>query len=240
MPNVDYTILIDRLQTSGITFPFMFGITPTMLAPTATNINASPYTRYSGATVDQWFQSAGFISGFTNDKLNTVKSYNAQDLYIPYLVINSENYTNYLTTPIASGVTMVFQDAEPITYVVDAAAFTPLDLAIIGTDAQTTGLKYDTYATEFYSIINLDNSQTIKPKTTVRYVGEGWNDTNVGLSAMTKSEYLFGIVSPPQVFSDVQIDRGVITVMEKHLRLGEIKGLNALREYGNGFYKLSL
>jgi hypothetical protein len=61
----------------------------------------------------------------------------------------------------------------------------------------------------------------------------------VSLSALTKEEYLFGIISPPEVQSDVFIDRGITTVMDKHLRMSEIKNLGQLSRYGNGFYNLT-
>jgi len=243
---VDYTILINRLQSSGITFPFMYGITPTMLPPSQGNINMSPNTRYSGATVNQWYHSGGFVTGFTNDKLNMVRSYSNQEQYIPYLVSNHETYANYFGTTVFSGVTMVVTSGEPITYVVDteSSGGTPTEvqqnLTIIGTIGQTTGLLYNSYSAETYQTINLDGTAETLPKTKMRFVSEGWNVTNVDLSAITKTEYLLGIVSPPEVFSDIFIDRGSTTVMEDHLRLGEIKGLDALLDYGNGYYKVGL
>jgi hypothetical protein len=39
--------------------------------------------------------------------------------------------------------------------------------------------------------------------------------------------------------SDVFIDRGVISVMDMHLRLSEIKDIKQLERYGNGFIKLN-
>ena len=98
MAIISYNIqdLIDDLSSSGITFPFMSGIVPQMLGPTYTNITNSPYTRFSGSTVNQWFFSGGFVSGFTNDKLNVVRSYDAADLYNPAVINNNDNYDNYL------------------------------------------------------------------------------------------------------------------------------------------------
>ena len=63
--------------------------------------------------------------------------------------------------------------------------------------------------------------------------------SNSSLSAITKEEYLFGIIFPPEVKSEVFIERGITSVMDKHLRLSEIKNLNELSRYGNGFYKLN-
>ena len=77
------------------------------------------------------------------------------------------------------------------------------------------------------------------PLTNFNYKGQGWNETDVSLSALTKEEYLFGIISPPEVQSDVFIDRGETTVMDKHLRMSEIKNLGQLERYGNGYYNLT-
>lgn len=237
MPIISYNTqdLINDLQSSGFTFPFMFGITPQMLNPTFTNISNSPYTRFSGATVDQWFFSGGFVSGFTNDKLNLVRSYDAADLYNPAIINDAENYDNYFGVFI-SGVTKVVDDGNPIIYAVDAESQPPF-FQVIGTNAQTTGIRYKTYSDETYPLVDFDNNITLKPKTEFRFVSEGWNDTNVDLRAYIRREYLMGIVSPPEVQSDVFIDRGATTVLEDHLILGEIRGLDALQDYRNGYFR---
>jgi len=216
-------------------FPFMSGIVPQMLGPTYTNITNSPYTRFSGSTVDDWFFSGGFVSGFTNDKLNVVRSYDAADLYNPAVINNNDNYDNYLGIFI-SGATKVVDDTNPIIYAVDAESEDPF-FQLIGTDAQTTGIRYKTYSDETYGLVSFDGQVESKPKTEFRFVGEGWNATNVDLMAYTRREYLMGIVSPPEVQSDVFIDRGATTVLEDHLILGEIRGLDALQDYRNGYFK---
>jgi hypothetical protein len=71
-------------------------------------------------------------------------------------------------------------------------------------------------------------------------VGEGWNATNTELFAYIRREYLLGIVSEPEIQSDVFIDRGQVTVLENHLRLSEIRSLDALLAHGNGYYKFSI
>ena len=50
--------------------------------------------------------------------------------------------------------------------------------------------------------------------------------------------YLFGITSSPTVFNDLFIDRGRATVIQSHMQLGEIKNMEDLINYGNGFYNL--
>ena len=70
------------------------------------------------------------------------------------------------------------------------------------------------------------------------YNSEGFNKTNVDLSATTKEEYLFGITSSPTVVNDLFIDRGRNAVIQSHMQLGEIKNMTDLINYGNGFYNL--
>ena len=240
MAVIPYNInnLISDLTASGITFPFMFGITPTMLVASPVNISAYPYTRFSGATISQWWQSAGLVTGFTNDKLDEVRTYSQLNPYIVGFDVERENYINYFGEPI-SGVTRVTQNTNPITYAIDAESEPPFDL-LIGTDGQTTGIRYRTYDDESYEVIDLDGDVSYLPKTEMRYVGEGWNVTNTELYAYIRREYLLGIVSEPEIQSDVFIDRGQVTVFENHLRLSEIRSLDALLEYGNGYYNFSI
>ena len=40
------------------------------------------------------------------------------------------------------------------------------------------------------------------------------------------------------VDSDIYIDRGINAAFEKHLKLGEVTSLEALEQYGNGYFKI--
>ena len=95
----------------------------------------------------------------------------------------------------------------------------------IGTINQQTGLLFSDYTgtTNF---------------TTFSYISEGWNMTNTSLSALTKEEYLFGIISRPEVKSDVFIDRGIVSIFDKHLKMSEITNLGQLTRYDNGYYNI--
>jgi hypothetical protein len=121
---------------------------------------------------------------------------------------------------------------EPKIYVFD----TENDVNL-GTNTQTTGIQYRDYSGTTTLMVNGVN--TLIPLTSFRFIGEGWNETNVSLSALTKEEYLFGIISPPEVQSDVFIDRGATSVLDMHLRLSEIGNISELTRYGNGFYKIN-
>jgi hypothetical protein len=73
----------------------------------------------------------------------------------------------------------------------------------------------------------------------MRFVSEGWNDTNSTLSAYIRKDYMMGIVFPPEIQSDLFIDRDSISVYDNHLKLGEIRDLEGLVDYGNGFFNFS-
>lgn len=178
--------------------------------------------RLSGAEAFHWYQYGGQITGFTDSKLEGLRSYNPSNPYIVGFDIERENYNNYQNQP-KNGVSRVTNiSGDVITYTYDANN----DINI-GTSNQNTGILYRD------DISNINDDTTF-----MRYQAEGWNITNSQLSAIIKEEYLMGITSPPEIENDVFIDRGVVTVMESHLRMSEVESLDHLIRYGNGFYNV--
>ena len=53
-----------------------------------------------------------------------------------------------------------------------------------------------------------------------------------------REEYKLGISSLENIDSDIYIDRGVNPSFEKHLKLGEVRTMDALLQYGNGYFKI--
>ena len=53
-----------------------------------------------------------------------------------------------------------------------------------------------------------------------------------------KEEYLMGVSSLENVDANIYIERGINAAFEKHLKLGEVKSLDDLLQYGNGYYKI--
>lgn len=51
-------------------------------------------------------------------------------------------------------------------------------------------------------------------------------------------EYEQGIAAIESIDSDIYIDRGINASLEKHLKLGEVTSLEALENYGNGYFKM--
>lgn len=229
----DYTLLEDKLYDLGLLFPFMTGAT----SPTMTGITGTTeiVLRMPNSIETDYYDYGNLkITGYTESKIDNVKSYDAANKYRTGFNMATSTYDNYEDPSISVlGVNRIKTMANPRIYVFDT-----LDDTNLGTPNQTYGLQYIEYTGDNRTVI-IDNVTTQIPFTEFNYIGEGWNKTNTSLSALTKEEYLFGIISPPEVQSDVFIERGVTSVMDMHLRLSEIKDLGELSRYGNGFYKLN-
>lgn len=228
---VDYTILTNKLLLSGITFPYMTN--PSVYINGITTDFENFTLREPSKIVSDYYNYIFLpLTGSTDSKIDELLSYDSTQIYIPNFDIVQTTYQNYenITLNAVSRVTVL---GEPNKYVFD----TIVD-GNIGTDNQIYGLYYQDY-TGKTKTLSIDGINTTIPLTVFSYIGEGQNETNTSLSALTKEEYLFGIISKPEVKNDVFIDRGVTSVFEPHLRLSEIKTMGELVRYGNGFYKIN-
>ena len=227
---VDYSVLVSKLNTLGYTFPFMTGAMPQILS----NVGGTDKVtlRLPNSTESDYYVFGNLpITGNTDSKIEDVKSYKSNNQFRINFNTATETYVNYNNLTVM-GVDRIKSMGEPKIYVFD----TENDVNL-GTDTQTTGIQYKDYSGT--TTLMVDGVDTIVPLTSFRFIGEGWNETNTSLSALTKEEYLFGIISPPEVQSDVFIDRGATSVLDMHLRLSEIGNISELTRYGNGFYKLN-
>jgi hypothetical protein len=233
---VDYSILIEKLEQEGFSFPFMVGGVPldsnstqfmNLLTPTDKAV-----LRLTNKTLSQYYYYGNNpLTGSTDSKIDDVRSYKRDVPYIAGFNINEETYLNYANIQI-NGVNRVTNIGEPKVYVFDA-----IDDLTIGMLNQTTGIQYKDFSASTING-NLVPTGIDLPTTTFRFISEGWNQTNTSLSALVKEEFLFGIISRPEVENDVFIDRGVVPVLDYHLRLSEIKNLGQLQQYGNGYYRI--
>ena len=226
----DYSILIQKLVSSGITFPFMAG-PPAPVPVTGYTKNL----RLDNLTVGDYTGQTSLITGTTNSKIEKVRSYNINNPFIPGFDVLQEKYINYRGDTVVNGVSRVLSLAGPTGYTFD------VDNADsnVGTSLQEYGIYYREFD-DFKVVLNPD-TQKFESTRLVRFStqGQGWNETNASLSALTKEEIFLGIVFPQEVKSDVFIDRGATNVFEPHLRLSEIESLEHLTRYGNGFYNIN-
>lgn len=213
---VNYSILSEKLAASGITFPFMVGILPSNVA------TFDDFTlRLTGKTVsDYYYFTNTTITAETESRAEDVRSYSTNQPFVLNFDTSNETYINY-TGGTVNGVDRVTAFGTAFTYVFGVDVTDPN----IGTPQQRNGLLYK----------DLESSET----TILSFIGEGWNETNTSLSALTKEEYLFGVTSKPEVENDIFIDRGITTIFEKHLKMSEITNLDELVRYGRGFFNVT-
>lgn len=72
----------------------------------------------------------------------------------------------------------------------------------------------------------------------ISYETKGLTTGNTIDVPSVKLDYLIGVVNPPKINIDVFIDRGSNASFDRHIKLGEIKSLNDLESYSNGYYKI--
>lgn len=226
-----YQILVNKLNGLGLNFNFMNGgVLNTSQSELSENIRNAEHE------LSDYFVDGGIISGLTEDRLDVVKSYDRDLTYKPLFDVDKGVYLDYQGNSI-SGVTRVnvnTNNMNPITYSEDGDA----NSSTLGTVNQSSGIYFVTYNDIIRELVTPDLGSVEIPTTQMYYNGQGFNETNSSLSANTKEEYLFGITMTPEVESDVFIDRGRNTILQRHMQLGEITNISDLINYGNGYYKI--
>jgi hypothetical protein len=185
-------------------------------------------------TVEDYFSTINpVITGYTDSKITSYQSYNRITPYNTSFIPNSGEYINYKGETI-DGISKITSLIGPTGYTVDGNNDTYL-----GTENQNGGILYNDYnSIRIVRKQDVINGSVRIPLSTFKIKSEGWNETNISLSALTKEEIYLGIISPPEVKSDVFIERGNTSVLEPHLKLSEIESIDHLEIYGNGYYKL--
>lgn len=166
----------------------------------------------------KWFKAGSKIEAETDSKIDNLRGYKQENRYKVGFDNNKETYLDFNKQEINGVSRITHKDENSMIYVVDAR-----NDGYIGSEHQRTGLRY------------IDQDGT----TIVEYQAQGINDTNSSLSAISKEEYLMGIISMGEIENDVFIDRGELSVTEPHLRLSEIETLDHLEKYGNGYFNVT-
>jgi len=173
------------------------------------------------------FAKAGRLEYYTDSKLYDVKTYNREIPYKVNLDVKTETYINYQNDTV-KGVDRVTKiDNEEYTYVKNAQKDNK-----IGTENQQYGMVYTDNPIEGIDYPDTSTNMTTKSS----YNSEGWNKLNSDTYPEIKEEYLYSIISPPEVYSEVFIDRKGTSVLDRHTRLAESKTLDQLIKYNNGYY----
>ena len=227
----NYSPLIEKLNSSGLTFNFMNGATTNIMVD-----GASPSTRYPNKTKEDYYISGNILSGLTEDRLDVVTSYDNTQKYKPLFNLESGVFDDYKGVSF-SAVTRVINNDNlmPLNYIIDGDADEIID---VDNPQPNRGVFLKTYSGLTRLITGTIFPPYTIPVTEMYYTPQGLNETNTIYSATTKEEYLFGITQKPVVQNDVLIDRGVTTIIQTHMQLSEITNMGDLVNYGNGYYKI--
>jgi len=229
IPNLD-NYLVERATLSGLTYPFEKWDNPDPLILSGDTYSLRP----SGSTISDFSKDAGYVTGFTDSKESSVRSYSATEPYPIGLDMKVETYDDYRGDTII-GLTRITSFSPPeMNYVIDAN-----DDANIGTLNQNTGILYNDNTGITRTVVHTDTNTIYEiPQTTARYFGQGFHELNVGLFANFRKDYHFGISDVRETESDIFIERGEQDIAGRHLRLSEIKTIDDLMNYNNGYYNI--
>lgn len=89
-----------------------------------------------------------------------------------------------------------------------------------------------------YTIQGVNYFDYPNKKTTFVMESSGLTSDMMVAEPITKEEVLFGVVSSPEIQSQIFIDRGKISAFEGIQRLGEVDNIGDLVSYGYGFFKI--
>jgi hypothetical protein len=99
----------------------------------------------------------------------------------------------------------------------------------------TTG--YTGYTLDgLYYMDNIDGFTYISGNTSGTI--EAFYNDEIYNGMITRNEYFLGFIDEPIIYSDVFIDRGKMSIMERNFRLSEIDNIGELEIYGNGFFNV--
>lgn len=226
----DYSILINKLNGSGFTFPFMTGATSTPYSGDPTDI------RISNTLLNDYIITGDMVTGSTDSKKDFFRTYNLSTPYIENFDIEKNSYTNPFNNLIDGRSRITEITSATTTYVFDAN-----NDVNIGTSAQTSGLLYidRENVRRNVSFDNFDITlDKVIGKTDFNFQSQGFNVTNISLSGIIKDEYLLGITESPKIENDIFIDRGSTSVFDKHMKLSGIFSIQQLEQFGNGEFNL--
>lgn len=235
---VDYSVLIEKLKANNLT-DFNFIKDPTVNFNTIKS-TLSPDTRNSGYNLSSYISNGIDISAYTESRIESVYSYgytgDSRLIVGKNVIIDPHN--NFTGGTVAGYSRVISNDNKnPIIYT-EFADDKDINFGKITPPYQQNGILFmgvTARTNDDYAIVDDYGEPSI---TKMFYRGQSFNLTNVGLYAATRQEYLLYITTPPNVESDVFIERGGLSVMPFHAKLAEINTLEQLEKFGNGFYKI--
>jgi len=162
---------------------------------------------------------------FTGDSDNTVASQVSSNFTtIPFLVTG---FTNSSLNDLAQYGTPKFLLGTPVTGTTGSVG------VYIGPITASTGIVYTAYTIDNVLFYDYPNGQTY-----YNIFSSGITADMITQLPLVKDESLIGVVMQPEVQSNVYIERGKNTALERIQRLGEIDNMGDLEKYGYGFFNV--
>ena len=180
--------------------------------------------RPTGVTIGMYYNSESEVTGTTDDgDLVEVRSYK----------VNPINGNPVFSSGInmAQNIEFTFDGVDSISN--NIVNYT---LGANPNSITDTGIHYTTYLKDYVDNIDPETGDNNRYKrTTFNYKTSGRTEFNTSLSAITKEEEFLGIVFPQEVQNEVFIERGGEDIFEKHMVMAEIKTVNDIIDYRNGY-----
>jgi hypothetical protein len=124
-----------------------------------------------------------------------------------------------------------------ITGTTDLGVYTGYTIDFLSYFDYSDGYTYVSGVTSSNNINTLDNYDIITiDGFDIFHINDSYNEDYNG--KLTREESLIGFIDGPQIYSDLFIERGKQSVIERNLRLGEIDNMGELEIYGGGYFKV--
>lgn len=109
-----------------------------------------------------------------------------------------------------------------------------------GDKRKLTGINENGFYTYKYynDYKELNYSDLTNSLSEISYLSTGFDDNNTKRYPKIKDETLIGVEHIIKDIDDIYLDRGDNTSIDKHIKLNEIRSLNILTKYGNGYFKI--
>ena len=191
-------------------------------------------TYYKGATLSRRYGSTYNLASFDRDE--PYQNHGVE--YKETVRFVKTNWEYYLQKPSNSGSTLPTLENSPCNHSISYPVYVyVLTQDLERVDESQYDSEYAVPMANFKANINVFTSCT-EDTYSHNYSGDMVTHNGLEVFPVYREEYRFGISTLENVDSDIYIDRGINAAFEKHLKLGEVTSLEALEQYGNGYFKI--
>jgi len=107
-----------------------------------------------------------------------------------------------------------------------------------GVTTGTTIIEGESYTFSGYTLDNLYYMDLSDGTTMITGSTSSFDPEYVINTKLTRNEHFLGFITDPIIYSDIFVERGKQSVIERNLRLGEIDNIGELEVYNNRFFNV--